>query len=229
MRRIFLNPEQFSDDLVRVTGADLHHLSSVLRLRVGEELILLDNRGGAFRSVVTAVAKREMLAQITGPAEAAGEPGIHITVAQSLGKGDKFEQVIQHGTEIGASSFIPMVTEHVLERAAGKNRQARWELVAKGAAEQCGRSRIPVVEPVTSFTELVARFGEYRVVLMLDSEGEALPALTGQTVLILVGPEGGFSPRELQQGKDAGARVVSLGSFTLRTETAALVAVSRIL
>src|SRR5262245_17765384 len=145
MHRLFLSPEQFSGDTARIAGSDHLHLARVLRVRIGDALVLLDNAGNAFHAVVTAVEKTETNARIEDRAEMPPEPPVFLIVAQALGKGDKFETVIQHGTEAGANAFVPVRAERsVVDIPANRiaDRVARWRQIAKGAAEQSGRARI---------------------------------------------------------------------------------------
>jgi 16S rRNA (uracil1498-N3)-methyltransferase len=245
---------------VEIGEPDYHHLIRVLRMRVGDPLVILDNQGGAAHAEISAIGKRSLIARLGCAAKIAPEPPIHITVAQALGKGDKFEQVIAHGTEIGASAFIPLVTERAIVRLTPKEaetKRMRWHLVAKGAVEQAGRIRIPPIASLQSLTELACRCKEFAQVLVLHPHGSPLACIldaqkTGQAeeekgsrgndslyspssriplspLLLVIGPEGGLSPKETELMRDAGAHLVSLGPYTLRTETAALVAVSQIL
>lgn len=249
MRRLFLDPALLTAETVQIDGSEAHHLLNVLRVRAGESLLLLDNQGHAFHAEITATEKRTVTARLLGAAETAPEPSVPITVAQALGKGDKFEQVVQHGTEAGATAFLPLQTERSIVRLNAReadSKQVRWSLIAKGAAEQSGRSRIPSVGSVTTLSDLTRRFTEYTKVLLLHAEGTSLKEALGvgrwtlgeppserptshTQYLLLVGPEGGFAPREVEQAQAAGAQVVSLGPYILRTETAALIAVSQLL
>jgi len=266
MRHLFVDSASFASPTILIDGPDAHHLLHVLRVRAGESVVLLDNRGHAFYAEIIAADRRSLTVRLCSPAEVAPEPPVSIAVAQALGKGDRFEQVVQHATEIGASAFIPLQTERSvvrLDAREAESKRARWSLIAKGAAEQAGRALIPRVHAVATLPELAGRFGEYNAVIILhpgamplrqwkeartqtitpsplsgpaDWAGQA-PPLQGPrfacpftpSALLLVGPEGGFTPAEVAAAQGAGAHVVSLGPYTLRTETAALVAVSQIL
>ncbi len=240
MIRLFLPPEQIVGDTVTIRDNDNLHLTRVLRARPGETLLALDGRGNAFRAVLVSVDRRETTARIEEAVAMPPEPHVFLTVGQALGKGDKFEQVIQHGTEAGASAFVPVRAERsVADVPAAKvtERVARWQQIAKGAAEQSGRSRIAGVSPPQTLPELLRTAANDGPVLLLHTQREALSLRTvleefvapPGRLLLLVGPEGGWSPAEVGQAQEAGARVVGLGPRILRTETAALVAISQIL
>src|SRR5690242_17508788 len=109
--RLFLPANQISGDTATILGSDHLHLTRVLRARQGESVLLLDNAGNAFQAVLVTIGKTETRAHIEARVDAPPEPPVHLTVAQALGKGDKFEQVVQHGTEVGASAFVPVRAE----------------------------------------------------------------------------------------------------------------------
>jgi len=241
MPRLFISPEQIEGENARITGADHLHLARVLRARVGQPIVLLDGLGAAFRATLTSIDKRESMARIDEPLAPPGEPPVFITVGQALGKSDKFEQVIQHGTEAGASAFSPVKAERcvveipenrVLERAA------RWRQIAKGAAEQSFRARVPDVSAPEKFGDVIRAAEEARTpCLLLHTESPSIPlweALARRDappdrMILLVGPEGGWSPGELKLAAGLGCELISLGPRILRTETAALVAISQLL
>ncbi len=241
MQNIFLPPDQFTGDTARIDGADHQHLARALRARVGQRVLLLNNRGAAFLAELIEIGKNTTTARLLEPKTLDSEPPLYITVAQALGKGDKFEQVIQHGTEAGASAFLPIRAERcVADIPPNKTdeRLARWRQIAKSAAEQSGRARIPEVGPPTDVAGLLqfAAQAETRV-LLLHPDPDALPlraALenpgTPFTRLVLaIGPEGGWSSQEVSRARAANVAPVSLGPRILRTETAALIAISQAL
>lgn len=233
-------PDLFEGELVRIIGPDHLHLARVLRARPGDPVLLLDNRGQAFYADLVSVEKTQTVARIHASAPVIPEPDPFIVVAQALGKGDKLEQVIQHGVEVGAGAFLPIRADRsVVDLPANRvpERLLRWRQISKGAAEQSGRARIPEVSPPQRLTEALATPSDFQARLLLHTAEEgALPlsaALSQLTLpapmLLAIGPEGGWSPTEVAAARAAGASVVTLGPRILRTETAALAAVSQIL
>ena len=236
MRRLFLTPAHLSSETVVIDGPDFHHLVNVLRVRAGEPLVLLDGKGHAWHAVIEQVGKRLLTARRMDEAETAPYPAVHVAVAQALGKGDKFEQVIQHGTEAGASEFIPLVTQRTVVHVGPRDvesKLARWRLVAKGAAEQACRPNIPKVYAPVPMAEFPRQFLITGENLLLHPDGQPLSSFPANfftcSFLVMVGPEGGFTDEEVELAVKNRASIVSLGPYVLRTETAALVAVSQIL
>jgi 16S rRNA (uracil1498-N3)-methyltransferase len=241
MIRLFIAPEQITGDIACIRDNDHLHLTRVLRARPGETVVLLDGRGNAFQARLVSVEKQVTTALIEAVVAMPPEPPLFLTVGQALGKGDKFEQVIQHGTEAGASAFVPIRAERsVVDIPAAKvaDRVTRWRQIAKGAAEQSGRSRIADVAAPQTVQESLRAAANDTQALLLHTDGqtvglrktlEALGPTPPARLLLLVGPEGGWSPAEVAQARAGGALPVGLGPRILRTETAALVAISQIL
>ncbi len=238
MRNLFLEIDQIVDGIAHISGSDHIHLARVLRVREGEILQILDNADKAYQARITSVGKSETLAAILGPLALPPDPPVFITIAQALGKGDKLEQVIQHGTEAGASAFIPIRAERsTVDIPATKvgDKRLRWRQISKGAAEQSGRSRIAEVHAPERFATLLDRIDSPSVLLHPGDTSlplreflRSLPAPPDR-LLIAVGPEGGWSPAEVSSALTANMVAVTLGPRILRTETAALIAISQVL
>jgi 16S rRNA (uracil1498-N3)-methyltransferase len=242
MQRYFVPPGQWSDLSVRIAGPDARHLAAVLRARPGERIIAADGNGRAAIAVLDRVSADEVVASLEQMLEETNEPSVRVTVAQGLPKGDKMETVIQKGTEAGAIRFIPFVSRRtVVQLDGGKEakRLERWARIAKEAAEQAHRGAVPEVTPVTKWRELLAGIGRYDAAFFCYEREESLAfrrLLTelkarkpAADILLIVGPEGGFDEEEAKEAEAAGCRAISLGRRILRTETAALVALSCIL
>lgn len=247
MQRYFIPDNQFSESTIRILGDDAHHLIRVMRAEPGDEVLVSDGRGRTVRVRLTRLAKDEAEAEIVEELGENSEPKAEVWVAQSLPKGDKLETVIQKCTEIGAVRFIPFLSERTVVQYDGKKeakRLERWRKIAKEAAEQAHRSRIPDVDaPLTwkQLLELIPSGGAslicyekedgLRLKTALDAAKIAGQEQTGGVprFLVVVGPEGGFTEKEVAEAEAAGCRSVSLGKRILRTETAAMVALTCIL
>ncbi len=233
MHHIFPPPEKLHQSVVTIDGTDFHHLSHVLRIRVGEDIVLLDNSGAGWRACIESVGNKSLSARILEKYQLPPEPIIHITVAQAPGKGDRFERVLQHCTEIGASRFIPLITERTVVKISKDHEREkieRWREIIKGATEQCHRAKMPEITAPMEFNDLLLSIGEYEHPFLLHQDGEPLKPAGGRgVVLLVVGPEGGFSQGEIHSWMSHGGRLASLCPWVLRTETAALTALAKLL
>ena len=239
MRRLFVPPGSLGESEILVAGPEFHHLAHVLRVRSGEAMIVMDGAGQARHAVIEHIAKAEITARIVGQAAVPPSPPVDVTVAQAIGKGDRFEQVVQHATELGASAFVPLTTSRTVVKIDPRgvnDKRTRWWSVAKGAAEQSGRERIPDIHAPADIAELARTFPRFKSVLALDASGVPLARILNERAIVeqspcilLVGPEGGFSPEEVDTLRKAGAEIASLGPYILRTETAALAALSQLM
>ncbi|MFD0715069.1 RsmE family RNA methyltransferase [Paenibacillus sp. GCM10027626] len=244
MQRYFIPPEQLGEHSALLTGDDAHHAVRVMRMEAGDCVIVSDGVSRAALVRAAAVTPSRVEADIVEWLPMNGEPRWSVTVAQSLPKGDKMELVIQKGTEIGAAAFIPFQSERMIVQYDSKKeakRIERWSKIAKEAAEQAHRSRIPPVAAVQSWRGLLGEIAGYDLVLFCyEKENEAEQAglraaihafrsshraLSDNElkVMLIVGPEGGFTEREAAEAEAAGAVLAGLGKRILRTETAALV------
>ncbi|MFZ5467801.1 MAG: 16S rRNA (uracil(1498)-N(3))-methyltransferase [Myxococcota bacterium] len=238
MVRLFLPvPEEVPAQL-RVEGARWHYLARVLRVAKGDVLEVFDGRGRAFEAHIAAASEDH--AQLALGSPRAAPPRRPLVLVQGLPKADKLERVLQHGTELGATSFAPVTTARSVvrlsdERAA--SRLSRWRRIAEEAARQCGRSDIPDVLPVRPLLEAVRALPAGTRILVLDEAARAVTlsqAFTsvraeGAPVALVVGPEGGLDDEERQALASLGGVPVTLGARVLRTETASLAALALLL
>lgn len=237
MQRYFVSPEQIDGSKIVLRGDDVHHIKNVMRFRAGDPVILCDGRGFDYVAEIADLRKESVSCRVIEQRSSIGEPRTSICVAQSLPKGDKLDWVLQKGTELGVTAFFPFTSTRSvvkLQPEKAKKRHQRWERIVKEAAEQSHRGRLPSVYPLADWKELLAWIPQYELTLIAyEREGAALDEILAQpseaSMLIIVGPEGGFSEDEVQEAKDAGAIPVSLGPRILRTETASLALVACIL
>jgi 16S rRNA (uracil1498-N3)-methyltransferase len=210
-----------------------HHAREVLRLRSGAAVRVFDGRGAEFEAHLDEVSRRIVSARLGAAVSSRSESPLRIVLAVSPLKGDRMELVVQKATELGVAAIWPVVTfrtDAAARPALHGSRGERWERVASGAAEQCGRAVVPDLAPTTTLHEMVARpFGGRRVVL-LETPGHAslasLEVDPSRELLLLVGPAGGFEPSEADALREAGFTPASLGPRILRAETAAVAAVA---
>lgn len=235
--RFFLVPRQVEGERVRLSKEDSHHLLRVMRATEGERFVALAG-GLEYDCRLSGVEDGLAVGEVTGSRPASGEPKVAISLMQGMAKGEKMETVIQHGTEIGITEFVPVATSRAVVKLDPKKaaeRVERWQRIAREAAEQSRRGAVPQVAPVASWKEAVARVGEFDLALVPWEEGgEPLrqvlaDAPQARSVAVFIGPEGGLSPEEVALAREKGARAVTLGPRILRTETAGLVAAAAIL
>jgi 16S rRNA (uracil1498-N3)-methyltransferase len=226
-------PEAAPGSRVELPEHSAHHAREVLRLRPGAAVRVFDGEGSEFEAVLLEVSRRAVCARLGHAAVPRAESSLRITLAVSPLKGDRMEVVVQKATELGVSEIWPVVTartDAAARPALHGSRSERWDRVASGAAEQCGRAVVPSVAPTTTFSGLLARpFDGRRVALVETSGHPPLPRVSlppGQPLLLLVGPAGGFEPAEQAALADAGFLAASLGPRILRAETAAIAAVA---
>ncbi|MBY4598866.1 16S rRNA (uracil(1498)-N(3))-methyltransferase [bacterium BD-1] len=208
------------------------HLVRVLRLGVGDAVVLFNGDGHDYAARLVSLGKRGAEAQVLSASAVANESPLALTLAQGVARGEKMDLVLQKATELGVAAIAPMNTERTevkldAERAA--KRMAHWHGILAAACEQSGRARLPrLAEPVSLAAYAAAETAQVK--LMLDPAGElCLPDLAlapGATVALAVGPEGGLSDRDRATLHAAGFRGLRLGPRILRTETAGLAAIA---
>jgi len=228
--RFFVEGVHAPGDVVPFSGDDAHKLVNVLRLRDGDAIEVTDSSARSFRARLTVVGE-VVCARLEEELPAEEAPRLEITVAQALPKGAKMDFVVEKLTELGVVAIIPFVSERSV-RTAAEGKRERWMRIARAAALQCGRRDIPRIEAPSSFERVRAVMKEADVALipweLADPRPlrDALPPLLegARTVVIAIGPEGGFSHAEVEAARAAGAHPLWLGPRILRTETAGLVA-----
>jgi 16S rRNA (uracil1498-N3)-methyltransferase len=232
--RVFVRPEAVGRDRVRFDADEAHHLGRVLRLRPGAMVDATDGTGRLYTVRLVALDATGAWGSIEARTEPGRESPCAITLAQGILKGDRMSWLVQKATELGVTRIAPMETARVVARLAGgaAARHTRLERIAREAVKQCGRVVVPVVDPPRALPEVVREIGDHDVAWVFwEGGGQALAAAAAATgppgrLLLLVGPEGGFTPDEVALAEGAGARLVSLGPRTLRAESAGLAAVA---
>ncbi|OEF96943.1 hypothetical protein BHF71_04230 [Vulcanibacillus modesticaldus] len=238
MQRYFVSHDQFKEDEVIITGDDAYHLSKVLRAKPGEKIICSNGQGFDAITEIISINLEQAVCKIVSILDESREPTVEITLAQGLPKSDKMDLIVQKGTEIGISSFLPFISERTIVQLNQKKEQKRierWKRIAKEAAEQSHRSKIPEILPVISFKELLTYMKDYYTLIAFEQEDTVTlyQALNqwddNKKILLIIGPEGGFSEQEVSKAIRHGAISITLGKRILRTETAGIVGSSNII
>jgi 16S rRNA (uracil1498-N3)-methyltransferase len=213
-------------------AAQAHHAARVLRLRPGEAVTLFNGEGGEYAAVITGVVRDRVTLDVGARAAVDREPAIGVTLAQAISSGERMDFTVQKAVELGVVAIQPLTSSRSVVRLAAERaerRVAHWQTVVTHACEQSGRNRVPSVAAVAALPEWLVRPapGALRVMLLPDAPRRLrdLPPPQGGIVL-LAGPESGFSADERQMAERAGFLAVRLGPRVLRTETAAIAALA---
>lgn len=226
--RFFLDPDALRGGRVHFPPEQSRQIARVLRLEPGQAVFVLDNTGRIYTVRLERVHPREVWGSIVGVEDAGGEPPLHVTLCVALIKGERMDWVLQKGTELGVSRFVPMVTTRTVVRRSEK--RPRWQRILTEAAEQCGRAHIPEVTDIVSFDEALAATANTGLAFLAHNGEEVprwrevAPALAERpnAVVLFVGPEGGFTEEEVALAASRGVHIVHLGPRVLRAETAAI-------
>lgn len=240
MHRFFIQHSQIQDGRLYVEGADVNHIKNVLRMKPGDQVMASDGEGMQYLCALEAFERGLAWFRIVDTWKENRELSSKLCLFQGLPKSDKMELIIQKATELGVYELVPMVTGRTvvrLDEKKAEKKNARWNAIAEAAAKQSGRSRIPRVQEVMTFSEALAYAGDLDVLLIPYEKAEGMEAtrqaiegiLPGQSVGIFIGPEGGFEEGEVAQAMEKGAAPVTLGRRILRTETAGFVVLSMLL
>ena len=239
--RFYVPPGAIHKDKVVLPDGAARQARVVLRLRPGDSVIVFDGGKREWPVTLDQVNHRAVEGTLGEPNVPGTEPACGVTIMQALIKPDRFEQVLQKGTELGACNFVPLETARVQpadSSAASKSRFERWRRIVREAAEQSGRLTVPEIENTLSLKEAVSReSARGPVALLWEEMGPSAPGLRdvlgqidrgqpGARLAIVVGPVGGFEAKEVEEAKVAGATVIGFGSRILKSETAAIAVLS---
>lgn len=237
MQHFFVTPGQVKGERIYINGTDVNHISHVLRMKPGEELIVSDGNNHKYRCTLCHVTKEEAVVQIEEEEQIDRELPSRIYLFQGLPKSDKMEWIIQKAVELGVYEVIPVAAKRSVVRLDEKKAEkkiARWQEIARSAAKQAGREIIPAVTKVMDYREALSYAGNLDVRLIpyelaqgMDRTKEVIHSICrGQSIGIFIGPEGGFEKEEVALACHVGAKEITLGKRILRTETAGITILS---
>lgn len=238
MVQIFADISALRDGMLAIGGSDYNHIRNVLRMHPGEELAVRgdDDSGEEYLFEIVSFTDTQVNCRLLSVKQAESELPVRVLLFQGLPKSDKMDFIIQKSVEMGVSEVIPVEMHRSIVKLAGDKRRkrvARWQAIAESAAKQSKRAVIPQVQDILSMKEAVEYAASRADVVLLPYENMAQEKESGtrslieelrpgQTVAVLVGPEGGFEESEVETAVGRGAKTISLGRRILRTETAAL-------
>lgn len=249
LHRFFISEGAVEGEVVKINGGDFNHISHSLRLKPGDRITVSTGDGQDYLLELQDFMEDEVRGKVIKKEKNRSEPSVQITLAQAIPKKAKMELIVQKGTEIGITGFIPLETDRTIVKLTGKKRDRRverWQRIVEEAAKQSGRGIIPEVMDILTLNALCKKSDDYDLILLLWEDEKAFAfhdirdrlidagADRGQDkkdfkVLIIVGPEGGFSKEEADLITQQGGYTLTLGPRILRTETAGIVAATIVL
>jgi 16S rRNA (uracil1498-N3)-methyltransferase len=234
MPRFYIQPQSISQDRVVISGLQAHHITNVLRLKIGDEITLFDGKGYEYQAKIVELQRGKLIAHVQAKLEPAVESPLDIVLGQALIKGDKMELIIQKATELGVSRIVPLKTTYSRrtnpESLARK--QERWQKIVTEATQQCNRIKLPRIDAPLKLSEFCTKFkaAELKLIFWEQKKEQGNERLTDikavNQIALLIGPEGGFTPHEIQAAQEHGFIPLGLGPRILRAETAAIIALT---
>ncbi|HAE92724.1 RsmE family RNA methyltransferase [Tissierella praeacuta] len=238
MHRFFVGEEQIFDDIIEIIGNDVKHIRDVLRLKPNEKIEISAN-GVTYTCNIESLLKNKVITRIINKTKGINESQIDIILYQGLAKGSKMDLIVQKCTEVGVKKFYPVITHRSVVKIKDikkeQSKVERWNSIADEAAKQSKRDILPKVQNIVSFDEMIdlLKDEDNIIVPYEDEKGtvikEKLKGISNKKIHLIIGPEGGFEPSEIEKLKNVGANIVTLGPRILRTETAGIVAATIIL
>jgi len=240
VHRFYIPPAEWNPDALLLTGSEAHHARNVLRLAAGNKVVLFNGHGREITAEILSLDAREVALRKLH--ETSTPPlRCRITLGQAIPKGKNMDLIVQKAVEIGASEIVPIISDRTIVRLDEEDaaqKQAKWQTIAIEAAKQCGQNWLPDVQTPRTLAQFFAHAGRFDLQLIGSLQSDALhlkqilAESAGQggtqpaSVLMLIGPEGDFTPAELNLARTHGARPITLGPIILRVETAAIYCLS---
>lgn len=240
MSRFYAPVKNIDDKIIRVEGEEAHHIINVMRLKEADDVVVFDGTGREYAGFIDKIDKTRKIAFIEVVSTSKPDPGRmpKVTLAQAVPKKQKMDYIVEKATELGASSIKAILTRRTIVRpsqAASERMRERWLKLAKASAKQCGRATLPDISGPERLKELVGTFNDYDLVLMaVPSAGKnsfkrALNEFATGKVLVIIGPEGGFSEEEITLTGAGNCHHINLGPYILKSDTAGLFVLSALL
>ncbi|CVK17448.1 16S rRNA (uracil(1498)-N(3))-methyltransferase [Sporomusa sphaeroides] len=237
MRRFFI--EAPISQTMAITGPDARHMAAVLRLAAGDTVLLSGQDGKTCQAQITQATPEVIQLTLLSFTEDNTEPSVAVYLVQGLTKGEKMDFIVQKAVELGVHGIIPAATEHCVvryEAAKQADKVNRWQKIAREAAKQCGRSHIPQVYPIIRLADVLTNqeFTDTNKIMLYEGQAacglkQVLVQANKPAYMLFIGPEGGFSTAEVGLCQKQGVSIVTMGPRIMRTETAALAALTAVM
>ena len=230
MPRFYLPTDLAPNTTFRLPENIVRHIH-VLRLNAGDAITLFNGTGNDFDATLQEIGKRHAQCHITAQRQPENESRLQITLIQAISSGERMDFTLQKSVELGVRAICPIISERCVVRLSGERadkRVQRWQDIAIAACEQSGRSIVPTVLPIVSFSDYLRQMPPELHLMMSLRRATTLRDITPapQTLRLMIGPEGGWTPAEEQAALAAGVQTITLGKRVLRTETAAMAAMA---
>jgi len=235
MHRFFTEKENISTNFIDLKGSDVGHIRKVLRLKVGDQIEVLNGEGSLYLINLIDINIKSIKGQILSSEKINTESPLKIHLGQSLIKGNGFDGILRRAIELGVYSISPLITERTVVKSDSYKKLARWEKIIEESSKQCGRSSIPeITKSITKFESFCQKTKKSDLKLIFwemeknKGLGDINPTALPSTASVLIGPEGGFTMKEVETARSYGFLSLGLGPRTFRAETAPLVVLSLI-
>jgi len=236
MHRFFIPREWFDGTRVNIGEEAARQIVNVLRLQPGDRIVVLDNTGAEFEVVLEKLSKDAVSGRIEKRTVSRNEPRVKITLYQSLLKADKFEYVLQKGTELGVNAFVPVQSARCVAKAESAEKRIRWQKIIQEAAEQSERAQLPELRATVAFNQACVTVSGLSVMFWEEETYRSLAKILRkpdlkviEAINLFIGPEGGYTEKEAAHAREHGILTASLGKRILRADTAGLAAITAVL
>ncbi len=236
MSRFYVTPESVRGKKIYAAKEESHHIIDVMRLEKGDPVTVFDGTGREYEGRISSTANKKAVIDILNVKEPDKKRPVSVSLAQAMPKKDKMDLIVQKATELGIDEIIPVESIRTVvksKKEKAERKIERWKKIALEASKQCGRADVPEIRNITYFDRLVDSMKDYGITIMPCLSGETVglkSALSGINrqgkVLVIIGPEGGFSEEEIRKAQDMGAILVTLGNLVLKSDTAAIATLS---
>ncbi len=235
MELYYTDKKNIYSNYLIITGSEAHHISKVMRHKSGERIFVTDGQDNEYQTMIKTIAKNNIIADIINKARKVRETTIKVTLAQSIIKGNHMDFIIEKTAELGVHDIIPVISERTIASVSEK-KALRYQKLMLAAMKSSTRTHLPYFSKPTPFQKILESTDNYGLSLLAYEEEETKHRLSDillqnmlRKVLLVIGPEGGFTQNEIQEAKAQGVKCFSLGPRRLRAETAALAALSLLL